>query len=58
MSEIPQSKTTPFDRTTEREVCKEDKVFIGKIMQLDWRDRPTANELLKDKWFDEGEAER
>lgn len=51
MQEIPQSKTTPFCRTTEREVCKRDKEFIGKIMMMDWRDRPTANALLEDEWF-------
>jgi hypothetical protein len=43
---------TEFHRTTEKEVCKEDKEFIYKIMKMDWRDRPTAKELLKDKWFD------
>ncbi len=53
MQEIPQSKFTPFHRTTEREVCKEDKEFIGKIMILDWRDRPTAETLLADEWFNE-----
>ncbi|RFU29464.1 hypothetical protein B7463_g6866, partial [Scytalidium lignicola] len=53
MQEIPQSKTTPFHRTTEREVCKKDKIFIGKIMMMDWRDRPTAKELLEDEWFKE-----
>ncbi|KAK2736824.1 hypothetical protein FQN55_001413 [Onygenales sp. PD_40] len=51
MQEIPQSKTTPFYLTTERGVCKEDKKFIGKIMMMDWRDRPTVKELLEDKWF-------
>jgi hypothetical protein len=51
MQEIPHSQTTPFYRTTEREVCKKDKEFIGKIMKLDWRDRPTAKELLEDEWF-------
>ena len=50
---IPQSQTKPFHRTTEKEVCKNDKEFIGKIMKLDWRDRPTARELLDDKWFKE-----
>ncbi|KAF8865644.1 serine/threonine protein kinase [Acephala macrosclerotiorum] len=53
MQEIPQSQATPFHRTTEREVCKEDKVFIGKIMIMDWRDRPTAKVLLEDEWFKE-----
>jgi hypothetical protein len=54
MREIPQSQTTPFQRTTETEVCKKDKVFIGKIMKLDWRDRPSAKELLQDEWFRDG----
>jgi hypothetical protein len=51
MHEIPQSQTTPFSRTTEREVSLNDKEFISKIMKLDWRDRPTAQELLNDRWF-------
>jgi hypothetical protein len=54
MHEVPQSKTTPFHRTTEREVYVKDKKFIGKIMKMDWRDRPTAKELLEDEWFKEG----
>lgn len=57
MDEVPKSKTTPFSRTTEREVCKEDKDFIGKIMKLDWRDRPTAKELLADKWFEKDKGQ-
>ncbi|OXV07872.1 hypothetical protein Egran_04364 [Elaphomyces granulatus] len=58
MQEIPAANTTPFSRTTEREVRKRDKEFIGKIMMMDWRDRPTAEELLADEWFKEdGEGE-
>jgi hypothetical protein len=53
MQEIPQSQTTPFQRTTEREVCQKDRAFIGKIMMVDWRDRPTAKDLLEDEWFQE-----
>ena len=53
MQEIPKSQTTPFHRTTEREVGVKDKEFIGKIMMMDWRDRPTAKELLEDEWFEE-----
>lgn len=53
MQEIPQSRTTPFSKTTEREVGKKDKEFIGKIMRMDWRDRPTARELSGDEWFEE-----
>ncbi|KAJ9233868.1 hypothetical protein DTO169E5_6853 [Paecilomyces variotii] len=55
MHEIPQSQTTPFQRTTEREVCDRDKVFVGKIMKMDWRDRPSAKELLEDEWFEDDE---
>ena len=32
---------------------KEDRTFICKIMKLDSRDRPTAQELLQDEWFQE-----
>jgi hypothetical protein len=53
MQEIPQSKTTPFQRTTEKEVGIKDKEFLGEIMKLDWRDRPTAKQLLDNKWFKE-----
>jgi hypothetical protein len=52
MSEIPPEKMTPFARTTEKEVIKKDKDFIGKIIMLDWRDRPTAKKLLEDEWWD------
>ena len=58
MEDIPESQTTPFHRTTEEEVCKKDKEFIGKIMMLDWRDRPTVAELLENGWFkEEGDGE-
>lgn len=43
---------------TEREVCRRDNEFIRKIMMMDWRDRPTARELLEDEWFrEDGEDE-
>jgi hypothetical protein len=53
MKNIPKEKTTPFVRGTEREVNRRDKVFISKIMKLDWRDRPTAEELLEDEWWND-----
>lgn len=53
MQAIPQEKLTPFSRTKEREVCKRDNQFIGKIMMMDWGDRPTAKELLEDEWWDD-----
>ena len=47
---------TPFRFVTEGEVSKEDKEFILKIMKMDWRDRPTAKELLQDEWFEGDEG--
>lgn len=55
MQKIPREKTTPFTRTTEREIIKTDNVFISKIMQLDWRDRSTAEGLLEDEWSSDDE---
>jgi hypothetical protein len=51
MREIPFSQVGLFQRITEKEVCKVDKTFISKIMRMDWRERPTAKELLEDDWF-------
>jgi hypothetical protein len=52
MDEISPSQMTRFANTTEKEVCQRDKEFLGRIMKLDWRDRPTASQLLKDPWFE------
>jgi hypothetical protein len=46
----PKANTTPFYRTTEREVIKKDNDFVYKIMKRDRRYRPTAKELLEDEW--------
>ncbi len=51
MEMVPPETMTPFRFVTEREMAKEDKDFVLKIMQMDWRDRPTAKELLRDEWF-------
>ena len=51
MSEIPFSQVGLFQRTPEKEICKADKMFISKIMRMDWRERPSAKDLLKDDWF-------
>jgi hypothetical protein len=40
-----------FKRISKNEISEEDNVFIQKIMKWDWRDRPTAKQLLKDDWF-------
>ncbi|KFZ12317.1 hypothetical protein V502_07148 [Pseudogymnoascus sp. VKM F-4520 (FW-2644)] len=41
----------PFHLIREAEISEEDKAFLGKMMKLDPRDRPTATELLRDEWF-------
>jgi hypothetical protein len=51
MNGVPHEMLKPFQFITEREIAKEDKVFVLKIMKLDPRDRPTAKELLQDEWF-------
>ncbi|PTU25587.1 hypothetical protein P175DRAFT_0430052 [Aspergillus ochraceoroseus IBT 24754] len=51
MKSIPPEKKKPFSRISEQEISKEDKEFILRIMKLDPRDRPSARELLQDKWF-------
>jgi serine/threonine protein kinase len=51
MGGVPPEKMKPFERITEREVSKEDKAFLLKIMRLDPRERPTAKQLMEDEWF-------
>jgi serine/threonine protein kinase len=41
----------PFHRVGPREIPQADMEFLLKIMKLDPRDRPTAEELLADVWF-------
>jgi casein kinase II subunit alpha len=41
----------PFYLAKDKCLTEEDKEFILKIMKFDPRDRPTAGELLEDKWF-------
>ncbi|KAL8285053.1 hypothetical protein RB600_009474, partial [Gaeumannomyces tritici] len=43
----------PFIRVTTKEIAPADKEFILKILKLDPRNRPTAEELLADTWFTE-----
>lgn len=43
----------PFHRVGWREVPPTDMEFLLKIMKLDPRERPTAEELLTDAWFTE-----
>ncbi|QKX54789.1 uncharacterized protein TRUGW13939_01878 [Talaromyces rugulosus] len=51
MQSIPPEKKKPFTQITEWEISADDKEFVLKIMKLDPRDRPSAAELLQDKWF-------
>jgi casein kinase II subunit alpha len=42
----------PFAWAEDECLTEEDREFILKIMKFDPRDRPTARELLRDKWFE------
>lgn len=46
-------KRTPFKMASSKEIAKEDREFICKLMQLDPRDRPSAKVLLQDPWVTE-----
>ncbi|PGH23474.1 STE/STE20 protein kinase [Polytolypa hystricis UAMH7299] len=52
INDVPPEKVKPFILASRREISLEDKEFVLKIMKFDPRDRPTAKELLEDKWFD------
>lgn len=41
----------PFMMVQDPEIDEEDKRFVFRLMKLDPRDRPTAAELLQDKWL-------
>jgi hypothetical protein len=56
MDKISPSQMIPFANTTESEVCQRDKEFLCRIMKMDWRDRPTAGQLLGDSWFEENDV--
>lgn len=43
----------PFHLSADKELSKEDRTFICKIMKWDPRDGPSAKELLEDEWFQE-----
>ena len=48
---VPPEKRGLFRVISEKEICAEDKTFLLKIMKYDWGDRPSAEQLLEDKWF-------
>lgn len=41
----------PFITAKDPELDEDDKRFICRIMKIDPRDRPTATDLLQDKWL-------
>lgn len=51
MQQSPPETLKPFHRVATQEISEEDKTFVMRIMKLDPRDRPTAEELLEDAWF-------
>ncbi|OJJ42304.1 hypothetical protein ASPZODRAFT_155405 [Penicilliopsis zonata CBS 506.65] len=51
MQSSPPETLRPFHLTTTQEICEEDKSFVLRAMKLDPRNRPSAKQLLKDKWF-------
>jgi hypothetical protein len=48
MQSIPPERKRPFGRTSEKEICKENKVFILRIIKIDPQGRPSAAALLQD----------
>jgi hypothetical protein len=48
---VPPEQRGLFRTISKKEICAEDKVFLSKIMKYDWRDRPSAKQLLEDEWF-------
>jgi casein kinase II subunit alpha len=45
------NRIKPFATAMDKCLTEGDKEFILKIMKFDPRDRPSAGELLGDKWF-------
>jgi serine/threonine protein kinase len=50
-------KRTPFEMASSKEIAKDDREFLSKLMQLDPRDRPSAKMLQQGVWFTEGTAD-
>lgn len=44
-------KQRPFEIIQDDCLTEEDREFLLKVMKFDPRDRPTAAQLLQDKWF-------
>ncbi|KAL5000437.1 hypothetical protein BDV10DRAFT_161975 [Aspergillus recurvatus] len=51
MQSISPERRKLFSWIPEQDISQEDKGFVLKVIKLDPRDRPSAAELLQDKWF-------
>lgn len=49
---VPKDDRGSFNRASLNEIRIQDRDLILKIMKMDPRDRPTAEELLQDPWFE------
>ncbi|KAH7139421.1 kinase-like domain-containing protein [Dendryphion nanum] len=49
----PSETLRPFSHTSTAELDEKDRDFICRIMKLDPRDRPTAEQLLNDEWLED-----
>jgi serine/threonine protein kinase len=49
---IPKYEWSQLWRVSEKEMSRNDRAFLERVMTMDPRDRPTAKELLQDPWFD------
>ncbi|KAF7955674.1 hypothetical protein EAE96_004600 [Botrytis aclada] len=52
MKAVPREKMKPLRMITQKEIPKVDNVFLQKILKLDPRDRPTAEQILEDEWWE------
>lgn len=48
---VPPHERQPFKNWATDEIAPADRDFICKLMQLDPEKRPSAKELLQDRWF-------
>ena len=48
---------TLFETASAKEIAKENRDFISKLIRLDPRDRPSAKVPIQDVWFTEGEMD-
>jgi serine/threonine protein kinase len=49
---VPKEDRGSFKKASLKEIREQDRDLILRIMKIDPRDRPTAEELLQDSWFE------